>query len=193
MRAVGVLVLGAAFGVVGVAILPRAAAHLHTALRGAHGGRATIAGSGRAHTEEKFAFTAHGTMEEVAPLFGAEKERVWSPGWNPQFVHPLPAADAAGMVFTVAHDHLRAIWVNTEFDLTNGRVQYVYVIPDALVTVITLRLTPQGQQTHVEVEYDRTALNSEADEHVRRMAEQDRGSGPEWEKQINGYLETLKN
>jgi hypothetical protein len=72
-------------------------------------------------------------------------------------------------------------------------VQYVYVIPDALVTVITLRLTLQGQQTHVEVEYDRTALNSEADGHVRRMAEQDRGSGPEWEKQINGYLETLKN
>ena len=188
MRGVALLLLGAACGVAGMAILPRAVAHLHAALRVRHGGQATMAGSGRVHTEEKFAFVAHGTMEEVAPLFGAEKERVWSPGWNPQFVHPLPAADETGMVFTVAHDHLRAVWVNTELDLKKGRVQYVYVIPDALVTVITLRLTPQGQQTYVAVEYDRTALSAEADGHVRHMAEQDRSSGPEWEKQTNAYL-----
>jgi hypothetical protein len=193
MRAVALLALGAACGVAGMAILPGAVAHLHAALRGGHGRQATMDGSGRTHTEEKFTFTAQGTMEEVAPLFGAEKERMWSPGWNPQFVHPVPATDVAGMVFTVAHDHLRAVWVNTELDLKNGRVQYVYVIPDALATVITLRLTPQGRQTHVEVEYDRTALSPEADGHVRHMAEQDRNSGPEWEKQINAYLETVKN
>jgi hypothetical protein len=151
-----------------------------------------MVGNGRAHTEEHFEFTAHGTMEEVAPLFGAEKEKVWAAGWDPQFVHPMPAADEAGMVFTVAHSHARSVWVNTELDLKNGRVQYVYVIPDALVTVITLRLTPQGQQMHVAVEYDRTALSAEADGHVRHMAEQDRQAGSEWETQINRYLENGK-
>jgi hypothetical protein len=100
----------------------------------------------------------------------------------------VPAADEQGMVFTVAHDHLKAAWVNTEFDLKNGRIQYVYIIPDALVTVITLRLEPEGDHTRVEVEYDRTALSAETDAHVRHMAEGDRGSGPEWEKQVNGYL-----
>ena len=92
------------------------------------------------------------------------------------------------MVFTVAHQHFRAVWVNTAFDLKNGRIQYVYTIPDALVTVITLNLTPQGQQTRVEVEYDRTALSAEADGHVRHMAEGDRKSGPEWEQQVNQFL-----
>jgi hypothetical protein len=101
----------------------------------------------------------------------------------------VPAADEEGMVFTVAHDHLKAAWVNTEFDLKNGRIQYVYMIPDVLVTVITLRLRPEGDHTQVEVEYDRTALSPEADAHVRHMAEGDRTSGPEWEKQVNGYLE----
>jgi hypothetical protein len=169
---------------------PRIVMHLHAALQGARGGGS---GTERVHTEEKFAFTAHGRMEDVAPLFGAEKERVWSPGWNPKFVHPVPAADEEGMVFTVAHDHLKAAWVNTEFDLKNGRIQYVYMIPDALVTVITLRLQPAGDQTRVEVEYDRTALSAGTDSHVRHMAEGDRGSGAEWEKQVNEYLGKANN
>lgn len=128
-------------------------------------------------------------MEQVAPLLGADKERVWSPKWDPQFIYPLPAADAQGMVFTVAHHHLHSFWVNTELDLRDGRVQYVYVIPDALVTVITVNLKPQGDQTLVEVHYDRTALTPEADAHVQEMAKQDRDSGPEWQAQINQYLE----
>jgi hypothetical protein len=164
---------------------PRIGMHLYTAFHGAHGGPS---GAARSHTEAKFAFTARGRMEQVAPLFGADKERVWSPGWNPQFVHPAPAGDEKGMVFTVAHEHLKAAWVNTEFDLQNGRIQYVYMIPDALVTVITLQLRPEGDRTQVEVEYDRTALSAEGDAHVRHMAEGDRTSGPKWEKRLNEYL-----
>ncbi len=124
----------------------------------------------------------------MAPLFGANKERAWSPQWDPQFIRPLPAADMQGMVFTVRHGDLQAIWVNTEFDLKNGRIQYAYFIPDALVTVITLKLTPEGKQTKVEVEYDRTALTEEADSHVLQLAEKDRTSGADWENQINSYL-----
>jgi hypothetical protein len=186
MKGAWLFVLGVACGVAAMAA-PRIAMHLHAALQGAHSGAS--AGAQRVHTEEKFAFTARGRMEEVAPLFGADKERVWSPGWNPKFVHPVPATDEKGMVFTVAHDHLKAAWVNTEFDLKNGRIQYVYMIPDVLVTVITLRLRPEGDHTQVEVEYDRASLSTEADAHVRHMAEGDRTSGPEWEKQVNGYLE----
>jgi hypothetical protein len=168
--------------------LPRAAAHLHAALHGGHGGKSEL-GTARVHTEEKFSFLAKAPLEQVAPLFGADKERVWAPKWNPQFVHPLPATDEEGMVFTVTHnEHLRAAWVNTMFDVKNGRIQYVYVIPDALVTVINLKLTPQGEQTKVDVEYERTALSPEADSHVQHMAEGDRRAGPEWEKQVNGYL-----
>jgi hypothetical protein len=186
MKGSWLFVLGAASGAA-LMLLPKAAAHLHAAT---HSLRVNVTSTAdpRAHTEEKFVFTAQAPMEQVTPLFGADKERVWSPGWDPQFIHPLPAADAQGMVFSVAHHHLRSIWVNTELDLKEGRVQYVYVIPDALVTVIRLSLTPKGNQTTVEVHYDRTALTPEADAHVREMAAQDRVSGPEWEQQINGYL-----
>jgi hypothetical protein len=179
--------LGAVCGVA-LAMLPKAAAHLRTIAHAMHGDRA-VPGSPRAHTEERFAFTAHGPMEQVAPLFGADKERVWAPQWDPQFIQPLPAKDGEGMVFTVAHGNLNAVWVNTGFDLKNGRVQYVYTIPDHLITVITLHLTPADHQTQVEVQYDRTALSAAGDAHVREMANHDREAGSEWERQINGYLE----
>jgi len=187
MKSVWMFVAGAVCGIVAMG-MPRAMMHLHAALHG-HGG-ASSSGAERVHTEEKFAFTANAPMEKVAPLFGADKERVWAPNWNPQFIYPLSAVDGQGMVFAVAHDHLKATWVNTEFDTKKGRIQYVYVIPEALVTVITLRLTPQENQTQVEVDYDRTALSAETDAHVRHMGDGDRASGLDWEKRVNGYLET---
>ena len=184
MKGAWVFVVGAVCGVA-VMVLPRVATHLQMALRGSHG---PGIGDTRVHTEAKFAFTAKAPMEQAWPLFGAEKERVWSPNWNPQFVHPMPANDEEGMVFTVAHDHMRSAWVSTQFDEKNGRIQYVYMIPDALVTVITLQLTAERQETKVEVEYDRTALSPEADAHVKHLADGDRTSGPKWEKQVNEYL-----
>lgn len=185
MKGVWLFAMGLACGVA-VMALPKAGTHLHAVLHGGHGGHPS---GGLAHTEERFAFTANAPMEQVAPLFGADKERVWAPGWDPRFVHPLPAADEEGMVFTVGHDHLKSVWVNTEFDEKSGRIQYVYMIPGVLVTVITLQLTPDSRKTKVEVEYNRTALSTEANAHVVHMAEGDRTSGPEWEKQVNGYLE----
>ena len=141
-----------------------------------------------AHAEAKFEFVANGPMEKVAPLMGADRERLWAPDWDPHFIHPKPAADQAGMVFTISHGPFLVPWVNTEFDPRAGRMQYVYVIPDTLVTVITIRLRPEGNETHVAVEYDRTALNAAANKRIQHLAENDRKSGPEWEEQIDGWL-----
>ena len=176
---------------IGLALLPRAAGHLHAVIRGLHHDSPPPS-AGRVHSDEHFSFTARAPMDQVAPLFGADRERVWAPHWNPEFIRPNPATDVPGMVFTVAHHDFTSVWVNTAFDLQNGRVQYVYTIPDHMVTVITLNLKPEGQQTtRVDVEYERTSLRPEADAHVQEMANQDRRSGPEWEKQINSYLEKV--
>ena len=69
-----------------------------------------------------------------------------------------------------------------------NHLMHMGFVPDALVTVITLRLTRDGKQTRVAVAYDRTALSADADSHVRHMAEGDKSSGPDWEKQVNEYL-----
>jgi hypothetical protein len=144
------------------------------------------------HTSEQFTFLANAPVAIVFPLFGAEKERDWAPGWEPRFVWPPLAADQKGMVFRVKHGERVATWVNTAFDPSKGRVQYVYVIPDVLVTMITLQLRAQAGATEVVVRYERTSLSPESDPLVKEMAEHDRGEGPVWARQVNTYLAKTK-
>ena len=140
------------------------------------------------HTCEHFAFTADAPFDVTWPLFGADKERVWAPGWNPVFVWPVNAIDQEGMVFKVSRGDKTAVWVNTAFDRAAKRIQYVYVLPDVVVAVITLQLAPIAQSTRVAVTYSRTALEVAANDVVREMADQDRAAGREWDLQINTYL-----
>jgi hypothetical protein len=146
----------------------------------------------RAHSERSFEFLAEAPLSEVAPLFGAHKERAWAPNWDPRFIWPVPAEDRLGMVFTVSGAHGTAIWINTCFDLPQGRIQYAYVLENAMTTLITLSLTPRGQQTHVAVSYERSALQARADAWVTRMADQDAKAGDEWSAQINAYLRAAR-
>jgi hypothetical protein len=144
----------------------------------------------RLHTVRMFEFVAAGSLNVVGTLLGADRERAWAPGWSPSFVWPAHPRDQQGMVFTTARDDGHtAIWVNTVFDPSRGQVQYAYVVPDVMVTLITLHLKEEStQRTHVAVTYERTALKPEANEAVQKMADHDAGAGPEWGEQINDYL-----
>ena len=57
-----------------------------------------------------------------------------------------------------------------------------------MTCLIAIRATGNGMTTHVEVTYERTALNAAANAHVEKMAAADRNAGPEWARQINAYL-----
>jgi hypothetical protein len=140
------------------------------------------------HTREQFEFIADAPLDVAWPLFGADAERAWAPDWHPTFIWPAPATDEEGMVFTVVQGDHTAVWVNTVLDRVANRIQYVYVIPDLVVTVITLKLRPTGPATHVAVTYERTALADAARDAVSQMAGRDKVAGPEWALQINNHL-----
>lgn len=140
------------------------------------------------HTREQFSLVANAPFEMAWPLFGADKERAWAPDWQPLFLWPEKPFDQEGMVFMVGQGDKNAVWVNTAFDRMEGRIQYVYVIPDVVVSVISLRLTPGEDSTRVDVVYERTALTAAANETVKGMAMGDRIAGEEWSRQINTYL-----
>jgi hypothetical protein len=178
--------LGALLGIA-VAMLPRLSERLGLLPKSSPAGPSAAE---RAHTERTFEFVADGPMSIVAPLFGAEKERLWAPGWNPTFVWPASAEDRQSMVFAVTSQHGTAVWINTSFEPATGRFQYAYVVPNSMTTLITLNLRPDGRRTHVAVTYSRTALSEDSDALVERMADQDANSGPEWAGQINDYLKS---
>lgn len=131
---------------------------------------------------------------QAAPLFGPEGERAWAgDDWNPAFIHPQPAHDEEGAVFTVRHAHGKSVWVNTAFDVPGMHFQYVYFIADKLVTTIDVRFTPlDAQNTRVHVTYARTALTAAANKHVQSMADGDKKAGSEWQSAIDKYLASLQ-
>jgi hypothetical protein len=149
-----------------------------------------VIGGQTLHTREQFSFVATAPFDIAWPLFGAEGERAWAPGWDPAFVWPAEAADREGMVFKISHPLGAAIWVNTAFDRQAKRIQYVYVIPEVVVTTISLRLLPSDDSTQVVVVYERTALNPAANDQVRTLAAADKLAGEEWFRQIDQHLRT---
>jgi hypothetical protein len=142
------------------------------------------------HVQTQFEFQLHAPYSTVAPLFGPDGERVWAgKDWDPQFIHPQPAADVEGAVFTVRHGSHNATWVNTLFDVDGRHFQYVYFLPEIMVTVIDVRFTIiSADVTRVNVVYTRTAITPEANPHVTAMSEHDKSACKEWQQSIDDYL-----
>ena len=141
-------------------------------------------------THEEFTFVVSAAYTDVFPLFGADKERVWAHGFDPQFLYPVPPHDQAGMVFTTVQEDLSRLWVNTAFDSASGHVQYVYWIADVMTALIDVHVANSGASTtEVHVMYERTALRPEANDQVMRMAHADANSGSHWAHMINAYFE----
>lgn len=142
------------------------------------------------HVRTEFAFTAQAPYDEVFPLFGAHEERNWAKGFDPQFLHPSPAHDQQGMVFTWNHDGSSNTWINTAFDAASGHVQYVYIVTGTMITLIDIHLAKSGtRETRVSVAYERTALSSDGNQQVTQHAAADRNKASEWDAMINGYLQ----
>jgi hypothetical protein len=160
----------------------------------------------RMHTETTFDVLVHAPYAQTAALFSPEGERAWAgKHWDPQYLHnpaPNPAPNSApastpipdkqGAVFTIAHrGGFKAVWVTTRRDLDARHFQYVYFIPEIMVTTIDVRFqVVEPHTTKVTVTYARTAVTPEGDEHVKAMAEGDQSSGKEWQSAIDEYLKT---
>lgn len=146
------------------------------------------------HVSSRFQFSLDAPQTVVAPLFGANRERVWAEGWDPHFIHPHPAADQAGAVFSIEHEGHTANWITTVFEPAKGHIQHVYFVPGAMATLIDIHLDQVNSgKTNVSVTYERTALAPEANGRVRKMSEHDAQSGPEWQKAIQDYLEKSRS
>jgi hypothetical protein len=143
-----------------------------------------------AHAISRFRFTVAAPFARVAPQFGPEAERAWGDAqWNPQFIYPQPGRDIAGAVFTVPHGRSNSIWVNTNYDPVGGRMQYVYVIANAMVCVIDVHVTSiDPMHTAVDVIYTRTALSAEHNEVIAHLAQKDDQSGPVWQRYVEHAL-----
>lgn len=143
-----------------------------------------------AHVSNSFRVIVPAPLNRAATLFGPEAERCWAGDhWKPEFLYPQPGKDIQGAVFTVQHGPHKSIWINTLFDLANGRMQYVSFIPGVLIFTVDVHLTSiNASTTRVDVTYTRTALDALANDEVQSLGDRDRESGPNWQKAIQACL-----
>ena len=124
---------------------------------------------------------------DTAPLFGPEGERAWvGKHWDPKFLHPQPAHDEEGAVFTVQRGPVNEVWVNTLFDVEGRHFHYVYFMADMLVTTVDVRFKPiDASKTQVNVVFTRTALTPAGNERVTAMSETDKSADKVWSQKID--------
>ncbi|MGP8078799.1 MAG: hypothetical protein ACLQD8_00520 [Thermoplasmata archaeon] len=142
-----------------------------------------------AHSDSRFEFTIRAPLREAAPLFGPNREREWSPGWDPEFLYPSVPEEVPGSVFTVRHGDHTSTWVTVDLDLEAGRIRYVSFLSEGMVTIVDVRLRAlEGGTTRATVRYERTALVPAMNDLVVRRGRSDAAMGTEWETALNGLL-----
>ena len=156
--------------------------------------QSTLAGeAGRAVEQRAQSFTIglNGSVADVTPLFGPVREAEWAPEWSPRFIHPAQGAQEDGVVFTTTTGPGKdRLWLLTAYDIKEGKVEYVVVIPALTASEIKIRIVPDGEQhCKATITYRRSALTPEGNEEVAKLdAHWVREQQIHWERAINEAL-----
>lgn len=102
----------------------------------------------------------------VFPLFTAEGERAWAPGWEPEV---LSGDTARGSAFRTGHGGRRTTWIVTDYRPEEGRVSYARLAQDSNIGLVDVVCTPAAGGTTVSVRYTLTGLNEQGEAFVREF------------------------
>jgi hypothetical protein len=112
-------------------------------------------------------FVLAGPVEAVLPLFTAEGERRWVPGWEPVWADESHGHEV-GEVWTTAGPPATT-WVTV--DTGADRVRYARVAVGDSAGLVTVTCAQSGRGTTVTVVYDLSALSAAGTERLEQLAE----------------------
>jgi hypothetical protein len=123
-------------------------------------------------------------LEQAMRCFTPEGERDWVHGWDPRYpAGPVDGdGDAPDTVFTT-HG---TTWVVVE--RAEALVRYARVTPGESAGTVTVRCTPDGEATAVEVTYALTALAPAGEARLEELADGYPAHIDGWAREIAGRL-----
>jgi hypothetical protein len=130
-------------------------------------------------------------VERAFPLFTAEGERFWVPGWNPVAHWPADGSPAAGAVFSTAGDDGSVThWVVVDWEPERHRVRYARVTPGLRAGTVEVECRAAGASSAIaRVTYDLVSLSAEGDDDLAGWTEEwYRGFLAGWEREIAAAL-----
>ncbi len=124
-------------------------------------------------------FHLEAPLARVLPLFTAQGERAWAPGWEPQV---LSGAEERGSAFATIGSQGPVTWIVTDYRPAEGRVSYARLVHESNIGLVDVVCTEDRHGgTDVAVRYTLTPLSDAgkafvaefmADESYTRMIEE---------------------
>jgi hypothetical protein len=110
-------------------------------------------------------FVLPAPLADVMPLFTAEGERAWAPGWEPAYADS--PTHEVGQVWTTAGPP-ETTWVTVRADTDS--VRYARVALGDSAGLVTVSCAPDAAGTRVTVAYDLSALSPAGEARLAEFA-----------------------
>lgn len=99
-------------------------------------------------------------VAEALPLFTAQGERRWVPGWEPEI---LSGDGGAGSVFVTRMNAVETVWVVADYDAERGVARYARQVAGVHAGLVEVRCLPlAADRCAVRVRYRLTPLSESA-------------------------------
>jgi hypothetical protein len=116
-------------------------------------------------------FRLEAPLARVLPLFTAEGERSWAPGWEPVI---LSGAVERGSAFvTRAHSGIETTWIVADYRPAEGRISYARLAQGSNIGLVDVACTQTEGGTVVTVRYTLTGISEQGRTFVREFLEPD--------------------
>ena len=122
-------------------------------------------------------------------FFTPEGERLWVPGWEPEYLHPADGGLAQGLAFRTLHGGEMTLWLVSRYDRAAGALEYVRVTPGSRMGTVSVQLSAAagGDTTVASISYRLTSLSPEGDRALESFATGFTEMLAEWERRIDTY------
>ena len=127
------------------------------------------------------------------PLFSAEGEKLWVPGWGYENVMGPTDLREDYIFLTKNHDHAasKAIWIVKRYEPSEYLVEFYKVEPEEKVGVITVKCSALSDtRTNVSVAYEYISLTERGNEFITSFtSDVYKGFIGEWQQLLDAYFE----
>ena len=129
-------------------------------------------------------------LERAFPYFTPDGERLYVPGFDPQYLHPLTGEQGEGAIFTTDHNGEDTLWMVLRFSPAEGQAEYARVTPGSRRGSVSVSLERLDQSTtQATISYDLTSTSEAGDQKLAAFTDQAFAATlAEWETKIDQLL-----
>ena len=129
-------------------------------------------------------------LERAFPYFTPDGERLYVPGFDPQYLHPLTGEQGEGAIFTTDHNGEDTLWMVLRFSPAEGQAEYARVTPGSRRGSVAVSLARvDASTTQATITYDLTSTSDAGDEKLAAFTDAAFAAMlAEWEAKIDQLL-----